>query len=50
MPDIIANFLAATPIVKFNMLIIGIFSVCFLYQAVFLVIGVVCGEYRYPKA
>lgn len=50
MPDFIANFLSATPIVQFNMIVVALFTVCFFYQAVFFVIGVVRGEVRYPKA
>lgn len=50
MPDLIANFLSATPIVQFNMIVVALFTVCFFYQAVFFVIGVVRGEVRYPKA
>lgn len=50
MPDFIANFLSATPIVQFNMIVVALFIVCFFYQAVFFVIGVVRGEVRYPKA
>lgn len=50
MPDFIANFLSATPIVQFNMIVVALFTVCFFYQAVFFIIGVVRGEVRYPKA
>ena len=50
MPDFIANFLGATPIVQFNMIVVALFTVCFFYQVVFFVIGVVRGEVRYPKA
>lgn len=50
MPVFIANFLSATPIVQFNMIVVALFTVCFFYQAVFFVIGVVRGEVRYPKA
>ncbi len=50
MPELFAAFLEATPIVKFNMLVVGFFTVFFAYQAVFFVIGALKGEYRYPKA
>lgn len=50
MPELFAVFLEATPIVKFNMLVVGFFTVFFAYQAVFFVIGALKGEYRYPKA
>lgn len=50
MPDFIANFLSATPIVQFNMIVVALFTVCFFYQAVFFIIGVVRGEVCYPKA
>ncbi|WP_308616596.1 glycosyltransferase family 2 protein [uncultured Enorma sp.] len=32
------------------MIVVALFTVCFFYQAVFFVIGVVRGEVRYPKA
>ncbi len=50
MPDFVIAFLEATPIVKFNMLVVGFFTVFFFYQAVFFVIGALRGEVRYPKA
>ena len=50
MPEVISNFLNATPIVQFNTLVVALFSVCFFYQAVFFVVGVIRGEVRYPKA
>lgn len=39
-----------TPIVLFNSAIVMVFTVCFLYQAVFFVIGLVRGEIKLPKA
>lgn len=50
MPEFIVNFLDATPIVKFNTLVVALFTVCFFYQAVFFVIGIVRGEVSFPKA
>lgn len=48
--DPVGAFLSATPIVKFNLIVMVLFGVIFFYQIVFFFIGIVKGEYRYPKA
>ncbi len=45
-----ARFFSATPIVKFDTDRGGPVGVIFFYQIVFFFIGIVKGEYRYPKA
>ena len=39
-----------TPIVAFNFILGALFTVCFLYQGVFFLVGILCGEVRLPPA
>lgn len=47
---IIGYFSQATPIVVFNTIVMGLFTICFLYQVVFFFIGLVRGECKLPPA
>ncbi len=50
MPVFLVDFLHATPIVQFNLIVMVLFTVFFAYQAVFFIIGAVRGECQYPPA
>lgn len=48
--DLVSLFADATPIVRFNLIVMALLGALFAYQAVFFVIGIVRGEYQHPKA
>ena len=50
MPQLLIDFLDATPIVQFNTIVMIAFAVLFLYQGVFFAIGIFKGEVQFPKA